>query len=99
MNTGPAYSSRLSELVHSNEQPLLSAWIQQQLSSKAFRADRMKESDVRQQSQEFLSALAQAMQSATAFDIHASGWANVREILAQISKTRANQGFTPAETA
>ena len=32
-------------------------------------------------------------------DIHTAGWAEVRDLLGEISRDRARQGFTPSETA
>ena len=54
---------------------------------------------MRQQSAEFLRALRQASHGDTLIDVTAPQWNNVREILVELSHSRAQQGFTASETA
>jgi len=70
-----------------------------QLSADALRADLMKEAELRSQSARFLTLLAQATASGNVTDIRAPEFAPVREMLGQISVSRAVQSFTPSETA
>ena len=60
--------TRISEILRQNEQTLLTEWLQHQLSAKAFRSGRIKESELREQSLEFLSAFIRALQSGKTFD-------------------------------
>jgi rsbT co-antagonist protein RsbR len=59
----------------------------------------MKESELREQSRQFLSALREAVEHGSPTDIQSANWAGMRELLAGISHSRAQQGFTPSETA
>jgi rsbT co-antagonist protein RsbR len=59
----------------------------------------MKETELRQQSTEFLSLLIDATQSGNLTNIQASEWNRVREILTSISNSRARQGFSPRDIA
>jgi rsbT co-antagonist protein RsbR len=89
--------SRLPEILHQHESDILAAWIRQQLSSPG--AARLRESDLRDQSREFLEGFRQAAQNGDLADISQPEWTSVREVLESISRTRATQGFTPTETA
>jgi len=91
--------TRTSEILRQNEQNLLTEWLQHQLSAKAFRSGRLKESELREQSLEFLSAFIRALQSGKTFDSDSSAWSEVRDVLGHLSRSRAAQGFTSGETA
>src|SRR5947208_14129339 len=77
---------------------LLEDWMKAQLSSDTLRSDLMKESELRDQSTQFISVFRGAAAGGTT-DIRGAEWAPVRELLAQITRSRTLQGFTPAETA
>jgi rsbT co-antagonist protein RsbR len=53
---------------------------------------------MRDQTRDFLALLSDATQAGMD-DIMTAAWANAREFLAGISRSRANQGFSPSETA
>jgi len=91
--------TRISEILRQNEQTLLTEWLQHQLSAKAFRSGRLKESELREQSLEFLSAFIRALQCGKTFDSDSSAWSEVRDVLGHLSRSRAAQGFTSGETA
>ena len=59
----------------------------------------MKESELRNESAQFLKLLRDAMQGGNMMDINASAWSPLREMLTDLSATRARQGFSPSETA
>jgi rsbT co-antagonist protein RsbR len=54
---------------------------------------------VRDQSREFLSHLRQVAAQAPLTNIDAPVWGAVRQLVADISRSRAGKGFTPSETA
>ena len=91
--------SRIPSILHTYEKELLEKWMQEQLASDTWRADRLTESELRQQSAEFLSALRQAAASDNLTDIMTPQWSEVREILTDLSRSRVQQGFAPSETA
>ena len=94
-----AMRTRFPEILSKYEKDLLDDWVQNQLSATTLRSDLMKESEVREQSREFLSALREAVEHGNPTDIQSADWAGMRELLAGISRTRVQQGFTPSETA
>ncbi|HEY3785496.1 MAG TPA: STAS domain-containing protein [Steroidobacteraceae bacterium] len=77
---------------------LLPEWLQLQLSGDTVRSDLMREGELREQSREFLSLLAQAAVTGTE-NLSGTAWTTIKEFLAGISRSRALQGFSPTETA
>jgi rsbT co-antagonist protein RsbR len=95
----PAHRTKVADLIEQHEADLLAAWIAQLQTSMASRPDLLTEGELREQTRRFLAALRQAIQAGNLTDIHVAAWANVRELLGNISQLRAKQGFTPSETA
>jgi rsbT co-antagonist protein RsbR len=95
MTTG---KTRLPEIVKTHERDILTEWMARQLESVSNRRDLMNEADLRRQSTDFLTAFVQATESGAA-DLHAAQWAPIREMLSRVSASRAQQGFSPSETA
>ncbi len=91
-------SSHLSRLLQKHDKTLLTDWLREQLSAASLRSDLMKEGELREQSRQLLSAL-QATLPRAPDDIKAAEWSEVRELLASISRSRAQQGFSQVETA
>jgi rsbT co-antagonist protein RsbR len=88
----------LQRILGKSPPELLTEWLQAQLAADTTRSDLMKESELREQSQEFLSLLQEAAQ--TGVDrVDTAAWAPVWEFLGSISRSRALQGFSAAETA
>jgi rsbT co-antagonist protein RsbR len=79
---------------------LLEAWIAAQLSAPGVRTDLISERELRVESDRFLTALADAAAADSATpDVAGPDWAGVRDLLTELSRTRATQGFSPTETA
>ena len=91
-------STVLAEIV-TDEQQLRDAWMAEQRRSKSRRSDLMKETELLRESTEFLSAFRRAVASGEVESIDSQPWAPVRDLLSEISVSRARQGFTPPETA
>jgi rsbT co-antagonist protein RsbR len=77
---------------------VLSEWLKHQLAAGSSRPDLLKESELRQQSRQFLQLFSEALERDGA-DSDSPAWKPVKEMLAEISRSRATQGFTPSETA
>jgi rsbT co-antagonist protein RsbR len=92
-------ASRLPALLKNHEKDLLASWTKEQLAAATQRPDLLKESELREQSRSFLAALQSAAQSASLEDISGEEWTDAKEILSDISRSRAQAGFTPSETA
>ena len=88
----------LAQLFQKHQQQILDAWIKQQLAAASLRSDLLKESELREQSREFLKSFIDAAQ-AGAEDLDAPSWKSAKEVLSSISRSRAVQGFSPSETA
>ena len=91
--------SEIPNILQDHEEELLEDWVQVQLASSTCRSDLISDFELRQQSAEFLRAFRQASQGSDVIDITSSQWGHVREILTEISRSRAQQGFTSSETA
>lgn len=91
--------SRIPEILSLYEQELLAEWIQEQLVVATSRTNFIREPELRQQARGFLSGLREAVQGGNLTDIMDPVWAEVREILSELTRTRRQQGFTPSETA
>ena len=89
----------LQQIIIKAQKELLGEWLQNQLAADTYRSDLMKESELREQSREFLALLQDPVRSADLQTVESAAWTPVREFLAAISGTRAIQGFSPGETA
>ena len=92
-------TNRLSDALNEHESEILGDWITLQRNSSARRSDLITEADLHRQSKEFLSAFRQGVATGRLDEITAAGWEPAREILADLTRTRARLGFTPSETA
>ncbi len=91
-------SKTLQETIEKDEAGILERWIDKQLAAPSFRSDRISKTELAEHSRRFLSSLRQSLGSGTP-DVQSPAWANVRQILEDISVSRAQQGFSPSETA
>ena len=94
----PTVQSALDRAL-SNEQDVLAEWIQLQLAAVTLRSDLMKESELREQSREFVGLFRTAIGTGSAFTVSSPEWAPVRDFLIGVSRSRALQGFSTSETA
>ena len=91
--------SRLPAIVEQHQKEILTEWSSNQMASGTWRAGRIHESQLRDESQRFLALLTQTIQHTVEFDTRSSQWAEVREFLNELSRSRATQGFTPSQVA
>jgi rsbT co-antagonist protein RsbR len=95
----PATGQTLRKIIAQSQKDLLAQWVQAQLAATTLRGDLMKESELREQSRELLALLQAATGSGDVARTEGSDWSAVREFLAKVSRSRAQQGFSPSETA
>ena len=95
----PAATTRLPEIIKRREQDLLERWVTEQLSAISLRRDLLSEAQLREQSREFLLLLAQAAGKSSLSSLDSAAWQAVRDMLGDLSRSRAVQGFSPSETA
>jgi len=89
----------LAAVLRKHEAEILAEWLKAQAAGQT-RRDQLHEAEARAMSKEFLSALAAATQGGSApGDLRGESWSRVREILSDLSASRAAQGFSPSDTA
>jgi len=98
MTTTETISSRIPAVLRTSEREILAEWLKAQLAADHSRPDLLKEADLREQSREFLSVLRAAAEGG-AVEVNGEAWDEVRDFLAQLSRARAQLGFSPSETA
>ena len=87
----------LATILSQNEPEILTEWVKN-MSAATRRGDLIKEAELRQQCSQFLSLIRRALEVAGP-NFQNSAWDGAREMLGDISRSRAQQGFSPAETA
>ena len=92
-------TSRIRALVERDPDALLDAWMDAQLRAADLRPDLLSEADLRQQSGEFLTRFRGAVRGGELESVRGPAWEGVRELLGSLSRRRAQQGFSPVETA
>ena len=92
-------STALYDIVAKHEETLLAEWLREQRSASSRRLDPISDSDVRDQSRELLELFRDALRSGDLTDIRGDSWTQVRELLASVSRSRTQQGFSPSEIA
>jgi len=95
----PAATTRLPEIIKRREQDLLERWVKEQLSDVAMRRDVVSESQLREESREFLGLVAQAAGKSSLTSLDSAAWQPVRDMLSDLSRARAARGFSSSETA
>src|SRR5688572_2446321 len=88
----------LYDLVSKNEADIVQRWLERQLEAANFRSDRISKAELTNHSRRFLALFRESVGSGNT-DIHSPAWANTRQILEELSAGRAQQGFSPSETA
>lgn len=91
--------SRIPEFLVRHEASLLEEWVREQLAAVTVRKDLLSEADLRRESAEFLSLLSNACRGGELTDIASPAWQQVRDFLADLSRSRMILGFQPSETA
>jgi rsbT co-antagonist protein RsbR len=87
--------TRIAEIVSNSRQPLLEGWLANL--REALGDVRIANAELTQQATELLGLIASALQTGT--DTQNDGWTATRQLLDEVSRSRALQGFSPTETA
>jgi len=91
-----SFRSRLPEVLRKFEGDILGKWTEALL---AGRKGAISETELKDQCRGFLSAFRDAASRGGIADISSPEWKTVQDGLADISRSRAKQGFAPSETA
>ena len=95
----PRTGSAIPSIIAAHEQDILSEWVRLLDRSGGTGGGRIRDAELRTQCREFLASLRQALASGDLELAHAAGFAAVRDMLSEVSRSRAAQGFSPSETA
>ena len=94
-----AMTTSIPKVLLNQRKEILQEWLHEQLSAPTRRGDLISEAELRTESDIFLNALTDAVQSGNLSDILAPEYKPVLEILQRFSRSRGVQGFSPSETA
>jgi rsbT co-antagonist protein RsbR len=89
--------AQMASHIREQQDLILKDWVAYQLSPGTMRRDLVKEQDLRQASRRFLDVFVTVVEDGG--DSSAQSWKSAQEFLGELSKTRAQQGFSPSETA
>ena len=92
-------STHLYHIVQSHESELLADWISLLSEAGIIASGRIKESELRTQCRQFLDALRQAIESGNFTDAESEEYGRMRDLLGDLSRSRAARGVSPSETA
>jgi rsbT co-antagonist protein RsbR len=92
-------TSRLADLISANADAILPEWMRHQLAAFTARRDLLREDELNEQSRRFLDLLNSSLKRDGGADLGSPAWGEMREMLADLSRTRARLGFSPTETA
>lgn len=96
MSTTP--KTGLPEILKKYETGLLADWLKEQTALATRQQFPFKEGELKQQCSEFLRLMRKGTQTNNP-DISTDEWVEMRELLTSVSSSRAQQGFTPSQTA
>ncbi len=87
------------EILARQQSELLTDWLEEQASSIGRREGLISMSELREQSAQLLDHLKEAARAGSVDDIAAPEWRGVRDHLADLCRSRVQQGFSPSEIA
>ena len=90
-------ASSLGSILQRHMDEILNEWMRE-MSASTRRGDLIKDSEVQSQCKQFLHLLLQAVSTAGT-NVQSGAYDGMRDMLGEISRTRAGQGFSPKETA
>ncbi len=93
-----AMTTSLLPLLAANEAEVLKDWQQQLRANVGFAGERLREGELQSQCMRFVRALRDGLEAGAA-TTDAAGFAELRDLLTELSASRAIQGFSPRETA
>ncbi|MBE9188328.1 STAS domain-containing protein [Microcoleus sp. LEGE 07076] len=92
-------NNTIAEILEKHKAELLADWLKELQNSGLRRDDLMRAKELRSECQEFLQLLQIALQQGNFSDIQTPEWENMRLLLAEVSRSRVQRGFTPSEIA
>ena len=90
--------SQLPEIIQNSGTELLTNWLND-LANSGMGKDLIKETEMLTECRVFLELFKEAVKLGNLTDIEKPEWLSLREMLANLSRSRSQKGFTPSETA
>jgi rsbT co-antagonist protein RsbR len=90
--------NQLAEIISKNEDRIRAEWIRG-MSKVIQRADLISKGELDEQCRTLLNAIVAGVKSGNPTEISGTEWSEAREVLQDISASRARQGFSPVEVA
>jgi rsbT co-antagonist protein RsbR len=90
--------NELAEIISTNEKRIRTEWIRD-MSKAVQRSDLIGKTELDEQCRTLLSAIAAGLKTSGSTEISGTAWTEARELLHEISVTRARLGFSPVEVA
>jgi rsbT co-antagonist protein RsbR len=88
----------LVEIVSNNVDSIRKQWIAA-MSDSAQRADLISKSEMQEQCGAILEAIVEGLRTSGSANVSGPGWDGARELLREVSASRARQGFSPVDVA
>ena len=88
----------LAEIVSKNEEQILAEWTRD-MGKAAQRTDLIGKAELEEQCRTLLTSVVAGLRISGPDDISAGGWNTTRELLREISTSRARQGFAASDVA
>jgi rsbT co-antagonist protein RsbR len=95
----PVPTTKLPELIDRYQSEILAEWTRLQREGLSRRRGTLTDVQLKGDSQSLLNSVREALLLGNVSDIERPEWSSVRNLLADLSRQRALQGFTPSETA
>jgi rsbT co-antagonist protein RsbR len=92
------YAARISQIIQDQQSEIGAEWVAQ-LEALTVRLNVVSKEQLRNHCQQFLAAFATAARAGELQNIEHRSWDDARDLLADISSSRARGGSTPSETA
>jgi rsbT co-antagonist protein RsbR len=89
----------LNEMLRKHRTEILSDWIDEQSAPGVIREDLIRRTELRDQCEEFLQLVINALESDDRANIRGDAFEPVRDFLIRLSRARSERGFSPSETA
>lgn len=88
----------LAEIISQNAETIRQRWIAE-MSQSVVRTDLISKAEIEEQSRAILDALVEGVKTSGTQNIAGAGWNTTRELLTDITASRARQGFSPVDVA
>jgi rsbT co-antagonist protein RsbR len=93
----PSPKNKLSGVLSKHERAIMDRWLAAPTGDR--RATAADQKDTANKARDFMDALKSAAQSEDLNNLSGAGWARIKDILTDLSSSRAKAGYSPTETA